>query len=145
MISYKLIKNNNASSANYGRYYARAVMTDEFNLEAIAERIQRNCSMKKSDVLGVLTEMVEVMRDELQASHTVRIDGLGTFKVGIKSRYAKTDSEFNAAQHIYGSRVNFRPEYSVVATGTYVDDEGNTKVKKTHISDLTKDLKFQMY
>lgn len=145
MISFKLIKNNNETSPNFGRYYARAVMTDEFNLEAIADRIQRNCSMKKSDVLAVLTEMVEVMRDELQASHTVRIDGLGTFKIGIKSSYAKSDTDFNVSQHIHGCRVNFRPEYSVINTGTYVDDDGNTKVKKVHVSDLTKDVKYQMY
>ncbi len=145
MISYKLMKNNNASSANYGRYYAKAVHTDTVGLDVLAERIQRNCTAKKSDCVAVLTELVEVLKDELMASHVVKIDGLGSFKVGLKSKYAKTDSEFNAAQHITGSRVNFLPEYNVVATGTYVDEEGNTKVKKVHVSDLTKDLKVKMY
>ena len=145
MISYRLMKNNNASSANYGRYYAKAVHTETVNLDTLAERIQRNCTAKKSDCVAVLTELVEVLKDELMASHVVKIDGLGSFKVGLKSRYAKTDSEFNAAQHIYGSRVNFRPEYNMVSTGTYVDEEGNTKVKKHAEAELTKGVQYKMY
>lgn len=139
------MKNNNASSANYGRYYAKAVHTETIGLDKIAERIQRNCTVKKSDCMAVLAELAEVMKDELASSHAVKLTGLGTFKVGLKSKYAKTDSEFNASQHISGFRVNFRPEYNVVATGTYVDDEGNTKVKKTAIAELTRDIKLKQY
>jgi hypothetical protein len=38
-------------------------MTQTTDLSALAERIQRNCTAKKSDVLAVLTELVEVMQD----------------------------------------------------------------------------------
>lgn len=144
-VNYRLMKNNNASSANYGRYYAKAVHTETVGLDALAERIQRNSTAKKSDVLAVLTELAEVMKDELMASHVVKINGLGSFKIGLKSKYAKTDSEFNASQHISGCKVNFRPEYNVVSTGTYVDEEGNTKVKKTAIANLTKDMQLKQY
>ena len=145
MINYKLMKNNNASSANYGRYYAKAVHTQTVDLDTLAERIQRNCTAKKSDCLAVLTELVEVLHDELMASHVVKIDGFGSFKVGLKSKYAKTDSEFNASQHISGCKVNFRPEYTIVANGTYVDEEGNTKVKKHAEAELTKGVQYKMY
>ena len=144
-IKYRLVKNNNESSPNYGRYYAKAVHNETVGLDALAERIQRNSTAKKSDCLAVFTELFEVLKDELMAGHTVRINGLGSFKIGIKSRYAKSDTEFSVSQHIYGCRVNFLPEYNVVTTGTYTDDDGNTKVKKAHISDLTKDVKFKMY
>ncbi len=144
-VSYRLMKNNNASSANYGRYYAKAFHTETVNLDALAERIQRNSTAKKSDCLAVLTELAEVMKDELLASHVVKIDGLGSFKIGLKSKYAKTDSEFNASQHISGCKINFRPEYTIVANGTYVDEEGNTKVKKHAESELTKGVQYKMY
>ncbi|MDO4195773.1 MAG: HU family DNA-binding protein [Prevotellaceae bacterium] len=144
-VNYRLMKNNNASSANYGRYYAKAVHTETVDLDVLAERIQRNSTAKKSDCLAVLTELVEVLKDELMASHVVKINGLGSFKIGLKGKYAKTDSEFSASQHITGCKVNFRPEYTIINNGTYVDDDGNTKVKKVAISDLTKDLKLKMY
>ena len=144
-VKYRLMKNNDASSAYNGQYYAKAVMTDEINLDELAERIQRNCSMKKSDVLGVLTEMVEVMKDELQASHKVVVDGLGTFKIGIKGTYAKTVQAFNPQTNIQSYHVNFRPTYTLIKSGTYTDSEGNVKAKKTAVTDLTEGVSVQAY
>ena len=144
-VNYRLIQCTSAKSPYNGQYFAKAVHTDETDLEMVAERIQRNCSMKKSDVLAVLTELVEVLRDELQSSHVVRINGLGTFKIGIKGTYAKTAAAFNASKNISGFRVNFRPQYSLEKTGTYVDDEGNTKVKKAAIAELTQGIQVQAY
>ena len=144
-VKYKLMQNANEDSEYFGQYYAKAVHTDEINLEKVAERVQRNCSMKKSDCLAVLTELVEVMKDELQASHSVRIDGLGTFKVGIKGSYAKTAAAFNPAKNISGYKVNFRPSFTTVRTGTYIDDEGNLKVKKAQIAELTSGIQVQAY
>jgi len=135
----------NTKSTYNGYYFAKVVHTDEITLDKLSERIQRNCSMKKSDVVAVLTELVEVMKDELQASHIVRIDGLGTFKVGIKGSYAKTAAAFNASKNIHSYRVNFRPQYTINKTGTYIDDEGNTKVKKAAIAELTQGIKVEAY
>ena len=144
-VKYKLMQNANEDSEYFGQYYAKAVHTDEINLEKVAERVQRNCSMKKSDCLAVLTELVEVLKDELQSSHKVVIDGLGTFKVGIKGTYAKTAAAFNPSKNISGYKVNFRPSYTLAKTGTYVDDEGNTKVKKAAIAELTSGIRVEAY
>ena len=144
-ISYKLMQNTNEDSAYNGQFYAKAVHTDEINLDAIAERIQRNCSMKKSDCLAVLTELVEVMKDELQASHIVRIDGLGTFKVGIRGKYAESIAKFNPNVNIVGYKVNFRPSYTTIKTGTSVDAKGAVHIKKAAVADLTKDITVQPY
>ena len=145
MISYKLVKNTNEASPYFEKFYAKAVHTETTDLNAMADRIQRNCSLKKSDVLGVLTELVEVLKDELQASHVVRINGLGMFKVGLRSTYADSEAEFNAATNVTGYRVNFRPEYNIVKTGQYVDEEGVTRVKRAAVADLTKDIKLKQY
>ncbi len=144
-VKYKLRQCTNQKSEDYGSYYAQAVMTGECNLNQLSERVQRNCSMKKSDVLAVLTEMVEVLKDELQASHKVVIEGLGTFKIGIKGTYAKTAAAYNASKNISGFKVNFRPQYSLEKTGTYTDEEGNVKVKKAAIAELTQGIQVQAY
>lgn len=145
MVKYKLMQNGDEDSKYFGQYYAKAVMTGEIGLNEIAERVQRNCSAKKSDVLAVLTELVEVMKDELQNSHKVRIDGLGTFKVGIKGTYAKTAAAFNPAKNISGYKINFRPTFTTVKTGTYIDDEGNLKIKKAQVAELTSGIQVQAY
>lgn len=117
-VNYRIVKYKNKSSEKNNWYYARAVMTDTLNLNGIAERIQRNCSMKKSDVLAVLTELVEVMKDELQGSHTVKLDGLGSFKMSMRTTLCETLSQFSASEHIKALRVLFQPEFHIDQNGT---------------------------
>ena len=101
-----------------GKWYARAVHVGEINTAGIAEIIQRNCSMKKSDVQAVLSELVEVIHDKLAESYTVRLDGIGIFKIGLKATGSTDLKEFSVAENIKGLRVNFLPAYTVdSATG----------------------------
>lgn len=112
-VFYKLYQEAREASKNKGKWYARALMTETVDTEKLAERIQRNCSMKKSDVLAVLTELVEVMNDEMQASHKVRLNGFGSFKIGLKTKPADTAKDFSASTNVVGMRVNFAPETHV--------------------------------
>lgn len=114
-VKYKLYREKRENSKNFGKYYARATMTDVCSLREISERIQRNCSMKASDVNAVLTELVEVMRDELLASHRVKIDGFGSFKVGLHTTPAESVAKFDAKKNIVGARVNFLPAVTTTA------------------------------
>ena len=58
---YKIVRDNRKDSNNL--YYGRAVQINSINMEQLADIIQRNCTVKKSDVLAVLTELVETMTD----------------------------------------------------------------------------------
>ena len=124
-ILYKLYQDNRSNSLYPGKWYAKAVHQNIVGLDAVAQRIQRNCSMKKSDVLAVLTEMVEVMKDELQSSNIVRLDGFGQFKVGMRTRPAATAADFNSAKHVAGYRINFLPASHSLPNG--VNAKGHVK------------------
>lgn len=91
-------------------WYGRAVHPSTVDLDVIAERIQRTCSMTKGDVLAVLTEMVSVMRDELQNSNKVKIDGLGTFYITLRTKGALAVEDFNANDNVTGFNVRFLAE-----------------------------------
>ncbi len=118
-VRYKVKKYVNSTSTKNGYFYGRAVVTDVLGLDALAEKIQQNCSMKKSDVKGVLTEMVEVMTEALQDSKKVTIDGLGSFKMGIKSMLVEKAAEFSA-NNILGFHVLFQPETRKDAAGNRI-------------------------
>lgn len=90
-----------------GQWYGRAIHPTTVDLQTVAERIQRSCSMTKGDVMAVLTEMVNVMRDELQNSNKVRVDGLGTFYISLRTKGAATEKEFNANDNVVGFSVRF--------------------------------------
>lgn len=111
--------NDGREDAANNRWYARAFTVGTVGTDDLAGIIQRNCSMKKSDVQAVLTELVEVMQDKLQESYAVKLDGFGTFKIGISCVGADTVEEFSVAGNIKGAHVNFMPSYTVdTATGT---------------------------
>lgn len=113
----RTFKDGRTDTAN-GKWYARAVKLGTYDTADLAEIIQRNCSMKHSDVQAVLTELVEVMTDKLQASYAVKINGLGTFKVGMSCRGANNPAEFSATKNVRGTHILFTPSYTVdLATG----------------------------
>ena len=107
---YRLYQNNRKNSEFSGKWYARAVYTNEIDLDGVAELIQRNTTAKKADCLAVLTEMVEVIRDQIQSSHVVNINGLGRFKIGLHTAPANTAADFSVQENVLGKHVNFLPE-----------------------------------
>lgn len=110
-VLYRLYQNmNKKNSKSFGKWYAKAVHTSVYDTDKIAEEVQRNCSMKKSDVKAVIEELVEVMARELGNSHAVHLNGLGLFRVGIRSKGSVTVREFNASQDIAGTHINFLPD-----------------------------------
>lgn len=104
----KIYRDNREQSQNL--YYGRAVILNTLNTNDLAQIIQANCTVKKSDVVAVLTELVEVMTTQLQNSNAIKLDGFGTFKIGIKSAGATSAKEYSVADHIVGFRCNFTPE-----------------------------------
>ena len=78
-VFYRLYKNTNSKSRAYNKWYAKAVVTNVVTTAKLAEIMQRNCTVKASDIRAVLTELVETMRDQLQDSKRVKLDGLGSF------------------------------------------------------------------
>ena len=116
MAFYKLYQNKNEKMPNcYQKWYAHSVVTETVDLDYIAERIQRNCTAKKSDAKVVLTEMVEVIADCLKNSQRVKIDGFGAFKLGISSRGADSVQDFSVTENIKSVYIVFQPEPNVDA------------------------------
>lgn len=108
-IKYRLYQSNQEGTT-YGKWYARAVVDEVVDTDDLAELIQRNCSVKRSDVKAVLTELSEVMSDQLLAGNRVKIEGLGSFKVGFSSKPADTRAEWVPTTHVNGTHINFQPE-----------------------------------
>ena len=115
-VRYKLYQDNRAESPNRGKWYARAVYNSRpKTLKEMALEIQENVSVKKSDVMAVLDEMVVVLKKWMQDSNRVKIEGFGSFKIGLKTKPADTAKDFSASKHIVGARVNFQPEVTIDA------------------------------
>ena len=109
-VFYRLHQDQSVGTKRSGKWYARMVPTSCINTRQLAEIIQRNCTVKKSDVMAVLEELVETMRDQLQDSKRVKLDGFGSFKIGINCKGARSAKAFTVTDNIEGLHVVFTPE-----------------------------------
>ena len=97
-VVYRLTQDNRKESKTKGKWYARALHTGVIDIEGLANIMQANCTLKKSDILAVIAELVDVMRAQLQNSQKVVLDGLGSFKVGLKTKPADTSTDFYSSK-----------------------------------------------
>lgn len=124
---YKIVRDNRKNSTNL--YYGKAVQLGIVDTDYIADIIQRNCSMKKSDVIAVIAELIEVMTDQLQNSMSVKLDGFGIFKIGLKTVGADKPENFSISRNVAGLRINF------VSTGK--KSPATNKVTRTFLGGAT--------
>ena len=124
---YKIVRDNRKNSGNL--YYGRAVQINTIDTAGMADIIQRNCTLKKSDVLAVIAELVDVMTDQLQNSVAVKLDGFGTFKIGLKTVGADKPENFSISRNVSGMRVNF------ISAGK--KDVATNKVTRTFLGGAT--------
>ena len=116
-VLYRLYQNNQANSEQYKKWYGRSVAIDKVTTDQLAEEIEANCTVKRADILAVLSELVVVMKRELQNSKRVCLDRFGAFKIGISTKAAETAKDFNVNDNVRGVHIIFQPELHIDSTG----------------------------
>jgi predicted histone-like DNA-binding protein len=140
---YIKTQNNNSHSPAYGKYYATAVYDNNFiGTEELAEFIQRQASVKKSDIKAVLQELGEALKHFFELGQKIRLDGIGIFKVGFSSIGVAKLEDCTAAT-ISTRRVLFQPETERVVVGQQKMPDGTVKLKYVNAITLLKDVVFE--
>lgn len=104
----------------------------------LAEAVAEKASLTVGDVQSAIRNLMSVMREKLLNSHSVRLEGLGTFTMIARTRGKGVATEKEVGpQQISSLRCQFTPEYSRPAA------MGTTRalvqgVKFTHIDELNK-------
>ena len=144
-MSQKFIKsqNKNSHSEAYGKYYASAVYDNNFvGTEELSDFIQRQASVKKSDIKAVLQELGEAFKHFFEMGQKIKLDGIGIFKVGFSS-IGVNKLEDCGAQTITTRRVLFQPETTRVVVGQQKMDDGSVKQKYVNAITMLKDVIFE--
>ena len=108
-VHIKLIKNNIKSSSSYGKYFAKAVSQGEITIDEIGEEICRNSSFSEGTVVGVVTELQDILKEKLRDGHTVVLPGIGRFSLRVESIGVDDPKTFNIRQHITRIVCGFLP------------------------------------
>ena len=101
---YRKYQNKNKQSAVYGRWFARAVTIGKtISLDDLAKHMsEHNTPYSKSAIKGVLTDMVDCIRELVLEGKAVKLPNLAIFSAGIetaKGGVAKSE-EFSTSKHI---------------------------------------------
>ena len=145
-MSQKYIKSQNKNSHNaksYGKYYATAVYDNHFiGTEELADFIQQQASVKKSDIKAVLDELGAAMKHYFELGQKVKLDGIGIMKVGFSSIGVAKIEDCTSAT-ITTRRVLFQPETERVVVGQEKKPDGSVKQKYVNTITLLKDVVFE--
>ena len=145
-MSQKYIKSQNNNSHNatsYGKYYATAVYDNHFiGTEELADFIQSQASVKKSDIKAVLDELGAAMKHYFELGQKVKLDGIGILKVGFSSIGVARIEDCTSAT-ITTRRVLFQPETERVVVGQEKKPDGSVKQKYVNAITLLKDVVFE--
>ena len=145
-MSQKYIKSQNKNSHNvksYGKYYATAVYDNHFiGTEELADFIQQQASVTKSDIKAVLDELGAAMKHYFELGQKVKLDGIGIMKVGFSSIGVARIEDCTSAT-ITTRRVLFQPETERVVVGQEKKTDGSVKQKYVNAITLLKDVVFE--
>ena len=139
---FKKLQNKNDDSTAYGKWFATAVYDQHFiETEELAEFIQTQASVKKSDIKAVLDELGGALKHFFELGQKVKLDGIGIFKVGFSS-IGTNEKDDCGAQNITTRRVLFQPETERMVVGQTKKD-GKVKQKYVIVKTLVKDVVFE--
>lgn len=108
MIKYELKQKKNTFS-DETLYFAKTVRTNEMDTAMLMEKMERNCGLKKCQIIAVLTELAACMKESISNGESIKLDGIGRFKAEIRSFGVKNPEQFSKS-YIKGVKINFTPE-----------------------------------
>lgn len=135
MLNYKIYKNKNKKSPGYGRFYARSVINETKDIEQLAEHMSfHNTPFSKGVIKGIITDMVECIRELTLGGTAVKLDNLAIFSVGITSQGTESGAGFSPAKHIKAYRLRARPTGKFnthsLKTATHVQEQTEYQIQK---------------
>jgi predicted histone-like DNA-binding protein len=109
MLHYKVYQNKSKGNAAYGKWFARATVNQTIDLDKLAEHMSNhNTPYSKGAIYGVLTDMVNCIRELVLDGNAVKIPNLAIFSAGLTTKGANTRKEFTAAGNIVSAHLRAR-------------------------------------
>ena len=110
MVRYILQQIKITSSKAYGKWYAKNVVEETIDLDGLSEHMSHhNSPYSKGVIKGLLTDMIQCIKELLLQGKNVKIDDLAIFSLGIKNKLAAaTEEDFTVSKNIEGVKLKAR-------------------------------------
>ena len=138
---YRKYQNKNKQSAVYGRWFARAVTIGKtIDLDELAKHMSsHNTPYSKGAIKGMLTDMVECIRELVLEGKAVKLPNLAIFSAGIETAKggAAKSEEFSTSKHI--DSVYLRARATGEFTRTELTKAGNVTELPKNFTDYNEE------
>lgn len=109
MIKTKIVSRKNPQEPGAApKYYAAAQHDEVVTLNELAVDIANRCTLRRSDVHGVLLALMDLIPERLSSGRILSLGELGTFCVNVKSEGALAPSEYVPSM-VVGKKIVYRP------------------------------------
>ena len=111
MIRYVLKQNKNEDANIFGKWFAYPVIEETLNIDALSEHMSNhNSPFSKGVIKGLLTDMVNCIKEQLLEGKNVKIDDLAIFSIGIKNKKggATSEDDFSISKNISNVKLRAR-------------------------------------
>lgn len=104
-------RNNNNKSSAYNKYYAERYLPQTLTTRGLANHlIAHGLIAQRAEVEEALMALAECIPEVCTEGHSVKLDGIGVFRVTLSTKGTDTAAEFNANSHIKGVHIRLIPE-----------------------------------
>lgn len=84
-VKISVYQSTNAKMTNYGRYYGRVKHGNPISVETLCKNVALDSGIAEEQVAVVFDAILKQMKEQLCAGHPIKVDHLGTVKIGIHS------------------------------------------------------------
>ncbi len=132
-VIYEPFQSSLADKSGNKLFYPRVVRTATITTDQIAKEVAQYASLSTGDVKSTIDNLVTVMTNHLHASESVNLEGLGTFRLVMKSKGngVALAKEVSASQATL--TVRFQPSSTKNVDGTMATRAMVTGVKCVRI------------
>ena len=123
MVRYILQQIKITSSKAYGKWYAKNVVEETIDLDGLSEHMSHhNSPYSKGVIKGLLTDMIQCIKELLLQGMNVKIDDLAIFSLGIKNKLAAaTEEDFTVSKNIEGVKLKARATGELMSKSLNLD------------------------
>ena len=123
MVRYILQQIKITSSKAYGKWYAKNVVEETIDLDGLSEHMSHhNSPYSKGVIKGLLTDMIQCIKELLLQGKNVKIDDLAIFSLGIKNKLAAvTEEDFTVSKNIEGVKLKARATGELMSKSLNLD------------------------
>lgn len=127
-VSYKLVKRANPRDKQQpSKWYATPKSNSPLTGKAMTRAATENTTTAPIEMEASLELLAKFVPKQLQQGHTVKIPGLGTFRLTFKSDGVENINDFRAGNMIKNARIVFTPDKELrenILSGLKFEDGG---------------------